>query len=113
MSAGTFTVPSPPNEAVRSYAPGSAERASIEAELLRQASNVVEIPCVIGGERIFTGHIVDVTMPCVHGHVLAKLHCARPRDIDGAVSASMEARREWAHIPAPDYSNLALARSQA
>ena len=37
----------PDNEPILSYAPGSAERAELHAEMDRQMSEIVEIPCVI------------------------------------------------------------------
>ena len=99
MSAGTFAVPSPVNEPVRAYAPGSPERSSLKAEIARQAATIVEIPCVVGGERVFTGNTIDITMPSDHKHVLARLHVARDRDVDAAIGAADEARREWGALP--------------
>ena len=46
----------PDNEPILSYAPGSAERLELQAEMDRQMNEVVEIPCVINGEEIFTGN---------------------------------------------------------
>ncbi|TNE87175.1 MAG: L-glutamate gamma-semialdehyde dehydrogenase [Deltaproteobacteria bacterium] len=99
MTAGTFNVPVPANEPIKGYAPGSAERASIEAELARQTGEVVEIPCVIGGEHVFTGNTVDVTMPSDHGHVLAKVHLAGPEQVQASMKAAMEAKAEWEALP--------------
>jgi 1-pyrroline-5-carboxylate dehydrogenase len=99
MTAGTFCVPVPSNEPIRPYAPGGADRASIRDELARQAAQVVEIPCVIGGERIFTGDTVDLTMPCDHGHVLAKVHLARPEDVAASMAAATRAKHDWEALP--------------
>jgi 1-pyrroline-5-carboxylate dehydrogenase len=93
------TVPTPSNEPVKSYAPGSPERDSLQAELKRQAGEVVEIPCVIGGQHVKTGNTVDVTMPCDHGHVLAKVHLAGPDEVNRAVDAAEAARAEWSGMP--------------
>ena len=86
MSLGISRVREPSNEVVRGYAPGSAERASPEAELKRQTSEVIEIPCVVNGKRIFTGNTVDVIMPSDKHHVLAKLHLAGPKEMAMAVT---------------------------
>ena len=40
MTAGLFKVPTPHNEPIKSYAPGSPERATLEKELARQASEL-------------------------------------------------------------------------
>lgn len=99
MSFGNFVVPRPVNEPVKGFAPGSPERRSLEAELARQAGEVVEIPCVIGGEPVFTGKTEDVTMPCDHGHVLARIHIGGEIEVNRAVDAAEAARRQWASLP--------------
>jgi 1-pyrroline-5-carboxylate dehydrogenase len=91
-------VPTPVNEPVLAYAPQSAERAALEAELTRQAGEIVEIPCVVGGKRIFTGNTVDVTNPCDHGHVLARVHLAGEAEVAAAIEAAAEARDVWARM---------------
>lgn len=91
--------PQPVNEPVKGYAPGSAERASLEAELARQYDEVVEIPCVVNGRREFTGDTVPVTMPCEHGHVLANLHLATPALVEEGVQAALSARKAWTGLP--------------
>ena len=99
MSAGIFHVPTPVNEPVRAYAPGSAERARLERALAQRASEVVDIPCVIGGEPVYTNHTAPVTMPSDHGHVLARVHLAGPAEVHRAVVAAEAARAEWAALP--------------
>ena len=44
----------PENEPILGYAPGSPERDSLKSEMDRQLSEVVEIPCIINGEEVFT-----------------------------------------------------------
>jgi 1-pyrroline-5-carboxylate dehydrogenase len=87
------------NEPVKSYAPGSAERASLQKELARQAGEIVEIPCVVGGMDVYTGRTRDVRMPCEHGHVLARVHMAGPTEVERAVRAAEESRAAWAGLP--------------
>lgn len=96
---GIFTTPSPTNEPILGYAPGSPERISLEAEVARQLGEVVEIPCVVGGKEIYTGATVDVTNPGDHSHILAKAHMATPEVIESAVQASLAAQHEWAALP--------------
>ena len=47
-------VPTPVNEPVKQYAPGSPERAELKARLDSMAKERVEIPIVIGGKEIRT-----------------------------------------------------------
>lgn len=98
MPTSITSVPTPVNEPVTSYAPGTPERARLEAELARQAATVVEIPCVVGGRRIFTGNVREVRMPCDHGHVLARQHLAGPAEVAEAVAAAEAARGPWAAL---------------
>ena len=89
---GIFNPPVPTNEPVTGFAPGSTERASLEQELDRQLGEVIEIPCVVGGKRIETGRIREVTNPSDHAHVLARAHLATPEIIQSAIKNSLEGR---------------------
>ena len=111
-STGVYTPPTPSNEPAHAFAPGSPERASLEAELTRQAGEVLEIPCVVGEERIFTGRTVEVRMPCDHGHVLARAHLATPEVVDRAVRSAVESRRDWAARPWEDRAAVILRAAE-
>jgi 1-pyrroline-5-carboxylate dehydrogenase len=95
--AGIRRVPAPVNEPVRGYAPGSPERASLQARLTSMAAERVEIPLVIGGEHVTTGDLAQATNPCAHREVLADFHRARPEHVERAVRAARDAHREWAN----------------
>jgi len=88
-------VPSPVNEPIRSYAPGSPERAELKARLASMANEHVDIPLIIGGKEIRTGKTQQSVMPFKHKHVLAQYHMAEPKHIQMAIKAAMAARREW------------------
>ena len=67
-----ITVPAPVNEAVKTYAPGSAERASLESTL-DELSNAdpIELTATIDGvTKPASGDAFEVTMPSDHAHVL-------------------------------------------
>ncbi|HET7025053.1 MAG TPA: L-glutamate gamma-semialdehyde dehydrogenase [Gemmatimonadales bacterium] len=93
--SGIFSPPSPINEPVLSYAPGSPERAALKAELKRLAATVTEIPVIVGGREIRGARTVDVVMPHDHRHVIAKVHQADASTIQEAITVSLAARREW------------------
>src|SRR6185503_1089824 len=88
-------IPTPVNERVLSYAPGTPERAELKAALKDQSSRVVEIPLIIGGKEVKTGKTRDVVMPHCHKHVLAKVHQAGPEQIALAVKAARDAWGDW------------------
>ncbi len=89
-------IPSPANEPVLGYAPGSAERAALKDALARLRDETIEIPCVVGGEDVRSGDLVDVVSPHDHRRVLARTHQATPDTIARAVSTAVEAQRAWA-----------------
>jgi len=99
MTHGAFHVPEPTNEPVRAYAPKSAERASLKAELKRLASEEIEIPLVIGGEELETGDTEVVAMPHERAHRLALAHRAGPKDVARAIEAATLAREAWSRTP--------------
>ena len=87
--------PTPVNEPVLGYAVGSPERHVLEAELNRQRSEVLEVPCIIAGEEVWTGNVVEQVMPHDHGHVLARVHLAGPAEVQRAIDAAGAAHQSW------------------
>ena len=92
---GHRRVPSPVNEPIRSYAPGSAERASLKARLDAMADEQIDIPLVIGGEDVRTGDTSRVAMPHDHRYTLGKYHRATPALVARAADAAVAAHGEW------------------
>jgi 1-pyrroline-5-carboxylate dehydrogenase len=93
---GTSNIPAPQNDPIRSYAPGSPERAALKAELKRLSSTVTEIPAIIGGKEIRGKTSHPVVAPHKHGHVLATVYEADARMLNSAIAAARRAQREWA-----------------
>ena len=62
----------PDNEPILGYEPGSAEKEALLEEINRQMEEVIEIPCVINGEKIYTGNTVTQVVPHNHKHVIEK-----------------------------------------
>ena len=99
MIHATVKVPTPKNEPVLSYAPGSAERATLKAQLQKMAAESIEVPLVIGGKRILTGKQTRMTMPHDHHHVLGTFHEADAEHIHQAIETAMAVKAEWAATP--------------
>ena len=93
---GTSNIPAPQNDPIRSYAPGSPERAALKAELKRLSATVTEIPAIIGGKEIRGKTSHPVVAPHKHGHVLATVFEADARMLNSAIAAARRAQREWA-----------------
>jgi 1-pyrroline-5-carboxylate dehydrogenase len=99
MSNARFNVPTPINEPVKSYAPGTPERAELKAKIAELKSTQIEIPLVIGGEEIRTGKTKDDVIPHEHAHVLAKVHQGDGKSVEQAIAASQEAWHDWSNTP--------------
>ena len=92
---GNRRLPPITNEPIRSYAPGSPERAALKARLAAMEKECPEIPLVIGGKEIRTGDIAKATSPHKHAHVTATWHKARTQDVQAAIKAATDAQRDW------------------
>ena len=103
-------VPPPVNEPVKTYAPGSSERASIEKTLAEVAgAGPIALDAVIGGEhRPGGGDPFDVTMPSEHAHVLGVAHHSTADDAEAAIAAAMDARGDWASMDFDDRAAIFL-----
>jgi len=111
-SHGRFTPPPPTNEPILDYAPGSAERASLKAELERQSAEIVEIPLIIGGKEIRTAETFEVTAPHDHGHILARCHIGAESEAETAIVAAREAWGEWSMWPWEERATVLLRAAE-
>ena len=94
---GTSNIPTPRNEPVLSYAPGSPERAAVKAELQRLSGMVTEIPVIVNGKEFRSGNTVKVVAPHRRRHQLAMTHQVDARTLNAAVTAARRAQREWSN----------------
>ena len=94
---GNRRVPPPVNEPVKSYAPGSPERAALKDRLRSMANERADIPLIIGGREVHTGELADAVMPHNHRHLLGQYHRATSTSVDDAIAAAQEAAQDWAN----------------
>jgi 1-pyrroline-5-carboxylate dehydrogenase len=99
MAQARFTAPTPRNEPVLSYAPGTPERATLKSRLAELGREELEIPLVIGGKEVRTGKLGEVRAPHRHAHRLARWHQAGVPEVEAAIAAARAARKEWAALP--------------
>src|SRR5438132_14269267 len=79
---GNRRVPTPVNETVRMYAPGSPEKIALKSRLSSMAGERIDIPLIIGGVEVRTGETVQSVMPHDHRHVLGDWHKASPTHVE-------------------------------
>jgi 1-pyrroline-5-carboxylate dehydrogenase len=93
-------IPPPRNEPVRTYAPGSAERAALRSALGDLAATPRPLPMVVGGREVEGGgEPFDVRAPHDHALVLGEGRRATAADVTAAIDAALAAREEWARSP--------------
>ncbi|OPX22901.1 MAG: 1-pyrroline-5-carboxylate dehydrogenase [Planctomycetales bacterium 4484_113] len=112
MRNGSPNVPTPINEPVKSYAPGTPERAALKEKLTELLSQQIEIPLIIGGEEVKTGDIGECRCPHDHQHLLATYHRAGEEHVEMAVAAAHEAWQEWSRMPWEARASVFLKAAQ-
>lgn len=98
MSLGTVGYPLPSNEPVLAYASGSPERAALKATLARLKQERADIPMVIGGREVRTGHEVAIRPPHEIAHVLGHFHAGESAHVEQAIAAALAAKAAWAAL---------------
>jgi len=112
MNNARVIPPVPVNEPVRQYAPGSPERRALQARLAEMRTETVEVPAVIGGERVETGRTVDVVAPHEHRRTLAVGHLCSTPEVERAIAAALDARHDWARMAWTDRAAIFLRAAE-
>ena len=98
MPKGIYKVPTPTNEPVLSYAPGSAEKAALEQALKEARAKEIDVPMYIGGKEIHTDTKVRMSPPHDHQHSLGHFSEGDASHVQMAVDAAMDAKEAWANL---------------
>ncbi|MDQ4038183.1 MAG: L-glutamate gamma-semialdehyde dehydrogenase [Actinomycetota bacterium] len=103
------TLPVAVNEPILDYAPGSAERAGIEAALKDLGTQTTELTMTIDGkQRMAGGESIDVVSPQRHQHVLGRTANAVADDVAHAVDAALAAGPQWRDLAFPERAAVFL-----
>jgi len=102
-------VPSPVNEPVKSYAPGSPERAALEAKIKELGGEQIDLTQTIGGEqRPGGGTPIEVVEPHNHRHTLGTLHNSTDDDVRKAIESARAASLSWRALSFDDRAAIFL-----
>ncbi|HTJ84417.1 MAG TPA: L-glutamate gamma-semialdehyde dehydrogenase [Polyangiaceae bacterium] len=112
MTVPHAPIPTPANEPVRTYAPGSAERAALKSELDRMAGAAVDIPMWIGGKEERTGRVTEARSPHDKALLLGRAHEGSGEHVGRAIGAALAARRPWAAMSQSERSAIFLKAAE-
>jgi 1-pyrroline-5-carboxylate dehydrogenase len=102
-------VPVPANEPIRSYVPGSAERAVLENRIKELAGERADLTMTIGGEqRMGSGERGEVVQPHNHRHVLGQFGHVTDQDVSAAIAAAAQAAPAWRELSFDDRAAIFL-----
>ena len=98
MLKGFFNVPTPSNEPVLDYAPGSPERKALKEALKQMKSEQIDVPMYIGSEEVRTGNLKPMTPPHEHKHLLGNFHYGDASHVEQAINAALGAKEAWSNL---------------
>ncbi|MCO5279004.1 MAG: L-glutamate gamma-semialdehyde dehydrogenase [Saprospiraceae bacterium] len=98
MSNSIYKTPTPINEVVRSYAPGTSDRQLIKAALAEAKSKAYDIPMIINGKEVRTDNLVDLHPPHETKHTLGHYHKGDESHVKAAIEAALAAKDKWASL---------------
>lgn len=95
MSNAFYQVPPAENEPVLQYAPGSPERASLQAKIAQLKATRVDIPMIINGKEVRTGDTKTIHPPHEIDHTLGVYHKGSAEHVQSAIQAALAAKPHW------------------
>ena len=98
MGKGFFQVPTAVNEPIKSYAPGTPERAEVLEQYKAYYNGKTEVPLYIGDEEIKTGNTKPMSPPHDHKHIVGHYHTAEKKHVTAAIENCLAARDSWAAL---------------
>jgi len=98
MSTGFFKVPTPINEPVKSYSPGSSERKEVLNTYKKMIKENIEIPMYINGKDVKSDETNSISPPHDHKNIVGKYYLANESHVDQAISTALDAKDSWENM---------------
>ena len=98
MPKGVYQIPTPVNEPVLSYAPGSPEKIAVKKALDEARSQKIDIPMYIGSEEIHTDNKKPLSPPHDHQHILGHFSEGDASHVEQAIQAALGAKAAWSEL---------------
>ncbi|PPQ71585.1 hypothetical protein CVT26_010553 [Gymnopilus dilepis] len=105
----SFKIPAIDNEPFKPYAPGSPERAALQAAVAQMEQELpFEVPCIVNGQPVKTGKLAKQPMPHDHANHLCTYHEADEATVAKAIDGALAAKAEWEAMPWNDRAAIFL-----
>lgn len=99
MTDALFTIPTPVNEPVLSYAPGSPEKEAVKKALAAAKAAPGDIPMYIGGRKVYTERKSPMHPPHERAHLLGYHAVGDSTHVEAAIAAALAAKPAWEAMP--------------
>jgi 1-pyrroline-5-carboxylate dehydrogenase len=98
MPKGNYKIPTPINEPVKAYAPGSAERQRLMDTYHNMYNSHLEVPLYIGGKAIKTEKKHIICPPHEHQKQIGTAYIGDATHMGAAIDAALNAKAQWAQL---------------
>ncbi len=109
---GFFNVPKPVNESIKSYAPGSAERESLQNKIANMKAEVRDIPMYIGSKEVREGKQLSLHPPHEHQHLLGYYYKSEKAHVQLAIDAALAAKKDWENLSWENRASIFLKAAE-
>lgn len=99
MSSGNFKIPTPANELLKEYRPGSPERDTLKQALQTFRAQETDVPMYINGQEVRTDRKLRISPPHDHKHTLGYFYEGDAQHVEQAIKAALSAKENWANLP--------------
>jgi 1-pyrroline-5-carboxylate dehydrogenase len=96
---GIVKIPTPTNEPVKDYAPGSPETLSLKSKLQEMKNSSVDIPMYIAGKEVYTDEKITMHPPHERNHTLGTYNKGNAGHVQSAIDAALAAKEGWSNMP--------------
>ncbi len=112
MPVPSAAIPAPVNEPIKTYAPGTPERAAQKAALASMAKEPVVVPMRIGAEDVTTARTQPIPCPHDRSLTLGEFHLGDASSMTRAIDAAITAQHDWAAASQAERSAVFLKAAE-
>jgi len=112
MAIGFFNIPAAVNEPIKQYAPGSAERETLQAKLREMRGTEMDAPMYIGNQEVRTNKKVAMRPPHDHQHILGYYHQGDKTHVKMAIDAALAAKPQWESLSWEQRSSIFIKAAE-